>query len=121
MFAPEFPIAFFGGDPDNFEFPRYDLDVTYLRVYEDGKPLAPAILFAARQGRATAGDLLLVRPSRHVPRLDTVAELEFTRDMSLAALASSALSEMRGVLRVVAESAEQARISGATLFGIMNS
>ena len=42
VFAPEQAIAFFGGDPDNFEFPRFDLDVSYLRVYRNGKPLDTA-------------------------------------------------------------------------------
>ncbi len=50
VFAPEFDIAFFGGDPDNFEFPRYDLDVCFFRAYEDGKPARPTHHLAWSRG-----------------------------------------------------------------------
>ena len=51
VFAPEEDIAFFGGDPDNFEYPRYDLDICFFRVYENGKPVkAPHYLRGTRRG-----------------------------------------------------------------------
>ena len=79
VFAPEAAIAFFGGDPDNFEFPRYDLDVTYLRVYADDRPLdtsANFLRYATRDVRP--GDLTFTsgHPGR-THRLDTVAQLAF--------------------------------------------
>ena len=86
VFAPEFAIAFFGGDPDNFKFPRYDLDVSFLRVYKDDKPLARrALLSSGRQAGAKEGDLTFVagHPGGTSREL-TVAELEYLRDVDAA-------------------------------------
>src|SRR5437016_9993006 len=81
VFAPEFDAAFFGGDPDNFEYPRYDLDVCFFRVYENDKP---AHLDNYLKGSTTGvkdGDLIFVsgHPGR-TDRLDTMDELHYLRD-----------------------------------------
>jgi hypothetical protein len=123
VFAPEMAIAFFGGDPDNFEFPRYDLDVTYLRVYDDGRPLDTAANFL-RYAKADArpGDLTFTsgHPGR-TDRLDTVAELEFQRDVTLPRGLFQDY-ELRGVLtEFSARGPEQARTAKNMLFGLENS
>ena len=73
VFAPEIAIAFFGGDPDNFKFPRYDLDVSFVRIYEDGKPAAAAALPRGRKNGAKEGELTFVsgNPGRTSRRLNT--------------------------------------------------
>jgi peptidase S46-like protein len=122
VFAPEEAIAFFGGDPDNFEFPRWDLDVSYLRVYRDGRPLDSAanyLRYAAAD--VQPGDLTFT--SGHpgsTGRLDTVAALEFRRDVSLPREIFMQ-AELRGVLtEFSARAAEQARIAKGLLFGVEN-
>jgi hypothetical protein len=82
VMAPEKGIAFYGGDPDNFEYPRFDLDMCFFRIYENEKPLAPEhYLRWSKQGVA-ANDLVFVagHPGR-TERLNTVAHLEFFRDV----------------------------------------
>ena len=84
VFAPEFEIAFFGGDPDNFTFPRYGLDMTLWRVYENGKPLRVKHFLPLSRTGAKEGDAVFTsgHPAQ-TQRLNTVAHLEFLRDHAL--------------------------------------
>jgi hypothetical protein len=78
VFAPEFDAAAFGGDPDNFEFPRYDLDIAFLRVYEDGKPVHPAEYLAWAKKSVQEGELVFVSGNPGASqRLQTVNQLYF--------------------------------------------
>src|SRR6202040_378967 len=81
VFAPEQQIAFFGGDPDNFEYPRYDLDICVFRVYEDNKPTHIEHYLKWSAAGAKKDELVFVsgHPGR-TSRLSTVAELEYLRD-----------------------------------------
>jgi hypothetical protein len=122
VFAPEQAIAFFGGDPDNFEFPRYNLDVSYLRVYSGDRPLNTSKNFLRyAKTDVQPGDLTFTSGhpgSTH--RLNTVAQLEFQRDMTLPRSLFE-LSELRGVLTEFSRKGpEQARIAEGRLFGVEN-
>jgi hypothetical protein len=123
VFAPEFAIAFFGGDPDNFEFPRYDLDVSFVRIYDHGKPLDSSADYLpfARQD-AKDGDLTFTSGNPgSTARLDTVAELEFARDVKIPDTIFY-LAELRGILEEFSEQGpEQRRIADARLFYTENS
>ena len=84
VFAPEFGAAFFGGDPDNFEFPRYDLDVAFFRAYRDGKPAKPTSFLEWGERGTKEGDLVFVAGNPgSTSRLNTVAHLEYLRDVEL--------------------------------------
>ena len=122
VFAPEESIAFFGGDPDNFNFPRYDLDVSFVRVYEDGKPLQTPEYFRWSDAGPREGELTFVSGNPgHTSRLLTVAQLAALRDEFIP-LKLERLAQERGWVAQFAErSAEARRISRATLFGVENS
>jgi hypothetical protein len=81
VFAPEQQIAFYGGDPDNFEYPRYDLDICFFRVYEDDKPVKPEHHLSWSKAGTKEGDLVFVsgHPGR-TNRQNTGAELDYLRD-----------------------------------------
>ncbi|MBV9971588.1 MAG: S46 family peptidase, partial [Xanthobacteraceae bacterium] len=123
VFAPEIAIATFGGDLDNYEFPRYVLDVTYLRVYADGRPLdtsANFLHYAARDVRQGEFTFTSGNPGE-TSRLDTVAQLAFARDVTLPRNLFY-YSELRGLLTAFgAANAENARISEPLLLDVEDS
>lgn len=84
VFAPEGDIAAFGGDPDNFNFPRWCLDMSLLRVYEDGRPAATPDYLEWRTAGPEPGEAMFVagRPGS-TQRLLTVSDLKFLRDVSI--------------------------------------
>ncbi|MEK7429295.1 MAG: S46 family peptidase [Pseudomonadota bacterium] len=122
VFAPEFATAFFGGDPDNFNFPRFNLDVGFIRLYENGKPaVTPQHLTwvsrAPKEGEAT---FVSGNPGS-TNRLMTIAQLETLRDLIIP-VGQLQRSEIRGRLaRFSEESPEHKRIATDPLFGVENS
>lgn len=121
-FAPENAMASFGGDPDNFNFPRFDLDMALIRVYEDGKPAQTGDFFPFNATGPVADEPVFVagHPGRTEREL-TVAQLEFVRDYTLIdRLLNTA--EYRGVLTQYRSAGGEAeRIAARTLFGTENS
>jgi hypothetical protein len=120
-FAPEFSVAQFGGDPDNFNFPRYDFDVSLLRAYVGDKPATtPDYLHWSPNG-SKAGDLVFVSGNPgSTQRLLTVSQLAYIRDHQLPR-ELPAISEFRGLLeQYQTEGAEQLRETKDTLFFVEN-
>jgi Peptidase S46 len=122
VFAPEQQIAFFGGDPDNFEYPRFDLDMALFRIYENDKPLKPEHYLKWSKGGAKDGELVFVsgHPGR-TNRLATVAELEYLRDKGYPFLLQR-LNRWEVLVQAFSgRSEENARQAKEFLFGVQNS
>ncbi|HWA04277.1 MAG TPA: S46 family peptidase [Rhizomicrobium sp.] len=121
VFAPEQQMAFFGGDPDNFNFPRYDLDCSFVRLYENGKPVSTPDHLKWRVDPPKEGEPVFVSGNPGTTqRLLTAEQLETIRDVSQPDTLLL-LAELRGrLIRFGEESAENARISNEDLFSVEN-
>ncbi|MHA3771770.1 S46 family peptidase [Verrucomicrobiota bacterium sgz303538] len=122
VFAPEQQAAFFGGDPDNFEFPRFNLDVSFLRAYEDGKPAKVEHFFKVQPQGVAENELVFVagHPGR-TNRLLTLPELEFQRDVRVPKSAEAVKVTEVALASWAARNAENARRAQHGLFGTQNS
>jgi hypothetical protein len=122
VFAPEFDIAFFGGDPDNFTYPRYDLDITFFRVYENGKPAHLDNYLQWSRTGVKDGDLIFV--SGHpgnTGRLLTMAQLEFLRDVQYPSALKLYARRIALLQDFSKQSEENARIAKENIFELQNS
>ncbi|HJQ21513.1 MAG TPA: S46 family peptidase [Gemmatimonadaceae bacterium] len=122
VMAPEEDIAFYGGDPDNFTYPRYDLDLTLLRVYENGQPLHPKDFLRWSASGAGENDLVFVvgNPAS-TGRLLTMAQMEYLRDVDYP----TRLAQYDRLLTILrarsAASPQAARDYENLIFGLANS
>jgi Peptidase S46 len=122
VMAPEGDIAFFGGDPDNFTYPRYDLDLTLLRVYENGQPYAPTDYLKWSAAGAIENELVFVvgNPGS-TGRLNTLSQMDFYRDVQYP----PQLAAYKRLLGIYAELARTdtsaARRYQNDVFGVANS
>jgi len=122
VFAPEQQIAFFGGDPDNFTFPRQDLDFSVFRVYENGQPYQPKDFLHWTQTGLKAGDLTFVtgHPGR-TNRQDTYAQMLYSRDVAIPMRLASLERRKSALVEYAKFSPEASRQVGTQIFGVENS
>jgi hypothetical protein len=122
VFAPEFQIGFFGGDADNFTYPRYDLDIGFFRAYENGKPAeTPQHLTFSREGVKNREVVFVSGNPANTERLLTVAELEYFRDVRFPFTLHRLDTAIKALEKYMAQSAENTRAAKENLFGLQNS
>jgi hypothetical protein len=121
VFAPEEQAAFFGGDPDNFTYPRHDIDMALFRVYDNGKPLDTKDYLKWNPQGAKDEELVFVagHPGS-TSRLDTLAQLEVERAITTPSLLKLLKHRIAVLKKYSALGAEQAREAGSDIFGMEN-
>jgi hypothetical protein len=122
VFVPEFQAAFFGGDPDNFNFPRFNIDMALVRVYENDQPVHPTSFLKWSKTGAKEGDLVFVTGNPgSTARLNTLAHLQELRDTSIPIILR--LLERRETMlkKYMALGEEQTRRAQNELNSIQNS
>jgi hypothetical protein len=119
--APEEQIAFFGGDPDNFSFPRHDLDFAFFRVYENGQPAKPEHWLRWSETGVKEGDLVMVvgHPGR-TGRQRTLAQLELERDLDMPGRIRINEKRLAAYRAYAARGPEQARQTVNGIRGLEN-
>ena len=122
VFAPEFQAAFFGGDPDNFTYPRHDIDMALFRVYDNGKPIDTRDYLKWNPQGAKDEELVFVagHPGS-TSRLDTLAQLEVERDLTIPSVLKMLKHRIEVLRKYSALGPEQAREAGSDIFGLENS
>jgi hypothetical protein len=122
VFAPEFEAAFFGGDPDNFEYPRYDLDVAFFRIYEDGQPVHLKNWFKWSTAGVKDNELIFVSGNPgSTDRLATMSQLHFMKETEYPFLMKTLVLWNDALKNFSAKSAENAREAQEDVFGLENS
>jgi len=122
VFAPENLVAFYGGDPDNFTYPRYDFDCMFFRVYDNGKPLKTTNYFKWSTKGASVGEpLFVIGNPGSTERLKTYAQLVFASKYSVPSRLET-LDFLAGYIdNYVKNNPDKTRQYQDQLFGIQNS
>ena len=122
VFAPEEEIAFYGGDPDNFTYPRYDYDLSLFRVYENGKPLKTPNFFPfSKNGAAENEPVFVIGNPGRTGRLNTYAQLESGRDYTYPYNVAALGSRLNALNAYVESHPDKKYENINTIFGIANS
>ncbi len=122
VFVPETDAASFGGDPDNFTYPRHDMDMSFFRVYENGQPAHIDQYYRWSHDGSKEGDLVFVvgNPG-NTSRLLTIAQLEYLRDIQYPAYLTQLNAQVAVYQHLATLSPERARAAENTIFYLQNS